>query len=100
MGRPAKSLEAHIREGTFRARREPHEALLAGPAVRWALFADLQRQYLQARSEPERRAVALAVERHIAAAQTQLRERIDAEHDVAAQLLLPGKAGMAQLLGF
>ena len=50
MARPAKTLLAHAREGTFRARR--HHPLLAGPDVPFAGFALLQAHYRRATSEP------------------------------------------------
>ena len=41
MGRPSKSLAEHVVEGTFRARREAHRALLAGCSGtdEWAMNA-------------------------------------------------------------
>lgn len=60
MARPAKTLEQHLRDGTFRARR--HHKLLSGPLVSAKALTKLQRDYEEATSEPERRAVALAFE--------------------------------------
>ena len=39
MSRPAKSLEQHVREQTFRARRETHRILLTGEPLQWHAFA-------------------------------------------------------------
>ena len=54
MARPAKSLDAHVREGTFRARRDTHRQLLTGPPLQWPALASLLARYQQTRSEPER----------------------------------------------
>ena len=45
MGRPAKSLRAHVQAGTFRARRDTHRALLLGAPLQWPVLASLQRRY-------------------------------------------------------
>ena len=60
MGRPARPLVEHLRQGTFRARR--HHRLLGGHDVPWPAFALMQARYRAATSEPERRAVALECE--------------------------------------
>src|SRR5436309_690967 len=113
MGRPRKSLEALVREGTFRARRDTHRQLLGGPALAWPAFATVQDRYRQAGSEPERRAVALEFERIVAAAQAELVRRTQAVQKngaaasatatggLEAALARLGKAGSTkQLLGF
>jgi phage terminase large subunit-like protein len=75
MARPAKSLDAHVREGTFRARRDTHRQLLTGPPLQWPALASLQARYQQTRSEPERRAIALEVEQFVRHAQAELARR-------------------------
>jgi phage terminase large subunit-like protein len=60
VARPPKSLAAHLREGTFRARR--HRELLNGPAVADKALQRLQRDYQAASSDRERRAIALDFE--------------------------------------
>jgi phage terminase large subunit-like protein len=75
MGRPAKSLAAHVKDGSFRARRETHRALLPGPDLPWPAFASLQHAFRQASRERERRAIALEFERLVAQAQAELRRR-------------------------
>jgi phage terminase large subunit-like protein len=105
MGRPAKTLQQHVREGTFRARRARHMALLAGPPLPWPVFASLQAQFAQTRSEPERRAVALEFERLVSAAHAEtLRRNSGADNGAAAlhaQLSELGKPGsVAQLKRF
>jgi phage terminase large subunit-like protein len=74
-GRPAKTLLAHVQEGSFRARRDTHRRLLLGPPLKWPLFASLQVRYAQATSQPERRAVALEFELLVRAAQQEVRRR-------------------------
>jgi phage terminase large subunit-like protein len=111
MARPAKSLDAHVREGTFRARRDSHQRLLGGPFVQWPTLASLQARYQQTRSEPERRAIALEVEQFVKAAQAELARRaaaagIDGQASplvaqLGAELAELGKPGsVAQLLEF
>ena len=105
MARPTKTLRAHVVAGTFRARRVTHRDLLCGALLPWPAFANLQARYLAATSEPERRAVALQVERLVVAAQREARRRDnpDAEgsNALAAELLTLGKPGSAaQLLKF
>ena len=46
-GRPTKPLRAHVTEGTFRARRISHRALLIGSPLPWPAFASLQARYQQ-----------------------------------------------------
>lgn len=67
MARPARSLEQHIRQGSFRSRR--HHRLLAGKPLpaEWPLFASLQAQYQAATSDPERAAIGLQFEQTLAA---------------------------------
>ncbi len=57
MGRPAKTLEQHIRDGSFRAR--VHHSLLSGPLLAEKALEKLQGEYKTARSERERGAIAL-----------------------------------------
>ena len=57
MARPPKTLERHLREGTFRARR--HHQLLNGPVVAEERLRRLQSDYKAAATERERRAIAL-----------------------------------------
>jgi phage terminase large subunit-like protein len=71
-GRPTKALVAHVREGTFRARRDTHRLLLAGPELPWTGFALLQKRFCAATSEPERRAIALEFEQAVRVAHEQL----------------------------
>jgi phage terminase large subunit-like protein len=104
-GRPVKTLRAHVTEGTFRARRDTHRALLGGPPLTWRAFASLQARYLAASSEPERRDVALKFEQLVAAAQREARKRdrngLDEPSALAAELLTLGKPGsVGQLLKF
>src|SRR4051794_15378153 len=106
-GRPAKSLRAHVQDGTFRARRHPHRALLLGPGLQWPAFASLQTRYAQASSEPERRALALEFQQLVQAAQRELHRLSSAGGQgelaarIAADLTKLGKPGStAQLLGF
>jgi excisionase family DNA binding protein len=73
MPRLAKPLDQLVREGGFRARR--HNALLAGPELRWPAFATLQRKYLGCSSSDERYAVALEFERGVRGVQKQAQER-------------------------
>jgi hypothetical protein len=101
-GRPAKSLAAHLRDGTFRARRESHRALLLGPELPWQGFAVFQGRYRSATSEPERRAVALEFERAVQLVQEQARrERAGGGRSLGEELAMLGKAGTpAQLVKF
>lgn len=59
----AKSLDAHVRDGTFRSRRHRH--LLEGPVVPWPELAVLQARYAATRHELERRAIGVEFERAI-----------------------------------
>src|SRR5207248_7057378 len=89
-------------EGTFRGRRDRHRALLLGPQLEWPVLASLQRRYLQATSEPDRRALALAFERIVADAQTEAKRRSSTGGELlAGELAGLGKPGsVAQLLRF
>lgn len=108
-GRPTKSLEAHVRDGSFRARRQGNRRLLLGPPLRWPRLAELQAEYARAGSEPERRAAALAFERLISSAHEEARRRSGAPSNLAAEdaaalaaeLAALGRPGSAaQLLRF
>lgn len=71
--------------------------------MQWPLFADLQARYRAAGSEPERRALALEVERHVGAAQEEAKRRLGAgtSPGLEARLAELGKAGSAaQLFSF
>src|SRR5436190_2218256 len=71
LGRPRKTLEQRVCEGYFLARQ--HERLLAcSPPLPWPRLALLQRSYRNARSEPERRAIALNFERLLNQAHAKL----------------------------
>jgi hypothetical protein len=59
----AKTLDAHVRDGTFRARR--HRELLAGPVVEWSTLALLQSRYVATGHELERRAIGVEFERAV-----------------------------------
>jgi phage terminase large subunit-like protein len=102
-GRPAKTLPEHVRDGTFRARREAHRSLLAAAALPWPGFAVLQERFRRASSEPERRAVALEFERAVRLVQARVeRERPDGGRSaLTAELAELGKpSSAAQLLRF
>jgi phage terminase large subunit-like protein len=102
-GRPPKSLDQHLRDGSFRARRAEHHALLAGPELPYPAFALLQARYRRATSEPERRAVALEFQHAVRLVHEQA-EREQAEgggrslEQELAKLGRPGSA--ARLLRF
>jgi excisionase family DNA binding protein len=72
VGRPAKSLEALVRAGTFRARR--HQELLNGDELTWPAFAALQQKYRECGSAEERTTVALQFERAVRSAQRKVAE--------------------------
>jgi phage terminase large subunit-like protein len=102
-GRPAKTLVQHVREGTFRGRREPHRSLLLAAPLPWPGFAVLQERFRRASSEPERRAVALEFEQAVRLVQARAeRERPDGGGAaLAAELATLGKpASVARLLRF
>src|SRR4051794_35880774 len=98
MGRPAKSLASHVRDCTFRARRNAH--LLAGPVVPWPQLAEIQCRYVGTEHPLEQRAIAWEFELAVsdlaededeaaarAAVEAELHELLDAEPaevDVAA----------------
>jgi phage terminase large subunit-like protein len=103
MSRPPKSLAQLLRDGSFRARRDSHRALLLGPDLPYPAFALLQARYRRATSEPERRAIALEFERavrlvHEQAEQEQAEGRGRSLEGELAELGRPGSA--AQLLRF
>ena len=102
MGRPAHTLEQHIRSNGFRSPRHRH--LLAGPGLGWPLFAGIQARYRAAGSEPERRAIGLEFQQAL----TQIHEAAAAEADgqpagqsLDQELAALGNPGSSkQLLGF
>jgi hypothetical protein len=102
MGRPARPLVDHIRQGTFRARR--HHKLLGGPDVPWPGFVRLQACYRSACSDPERRAIAVDCERavNLARANADSQAAGSGGHPTLnGELLTLGKPGsLKQLLGF
>jgi phage terminase large subunit-like protein len=71
MARPSRSLEQHVRQGSFRCRR--HHRLLASQPLpaEWRLFAGLQARYRAATSDPERAAVGLEFEHAVNQAHAQ-----------------------------
>jgi hypothetical protein len=74
-----KSLDQHVRDGTFRARR--HRELLAGPVVEWPALALLQASYVATQHELERRVIAVKFERAVRrlGASEDERDRLAAE---------------------
>src|SRR6266699_2734886 len=103
MARPPRSLEQHVRQGSFRARR--HRRLLAVQPLpaEWPLFASLQARYQTATSDPERAALALQFAQAVASAHAQA-QALDgglAGPGLDEQLNSLGKSGsLAQLLAF
>src|SRR3954467_13937731 len=87
-GRPRQRLRAARQDGTLRARRHPHRALLLGPGLQWPAFASLQTRYAQATSEPERRQLALQFQQLVGAAQRELQRRSSAggQGELAARI--------------
>jgi phage terminase large subunit-like protein len=63
VGRPSKSLEDLLRDGTFRSRR--HHELLGGDDVRWKSIAKLQARYRDSDHELEKRRIGVLVENEI-----------------------------------
>src|SRR5438128_8721363 len=103
MARPARSLEQHVLQGSFRGRR--HQRLLASDPLPhdWPLFAALQARYQTASSDPERAAFALQFEQTVSAAhaQAKARDRGLAGPSLHEQLNALGKPGsLAHLLAF
>ena len=103
MARPARSLEQHVLQASFRGRR--HHQLLAREPLppEWRLFAALQARYQAASSEPERRAVALQFEQAVTAAHNQAKARDGglAGPGLEEQLSALGKPGsLPHLLAF
>ncbi|MHB8695287.1 MAG: terminase TerL endonuclease subunit [Solirubrobacteraceae bacterium] len=102
-GRPPKTLAQLVRDGSFRARRDTHRLLLAGPALSWQGFALLQQRFVTVRSEAERREVAREFEQAVKLvhAQTAAAQAQGAGRSLADELALLGKPGSAkQLLEF
>jgi hypothetical protein len=58
VARPTKTLQEHLRDGSFRADR--HASLLLGPFVDDAELASLQTTYRAAATREEQRLVAIA----------------------------------------
>ncbi|MFL5915000.1 MAG: terminase large subunit domain-containing protein [Gaiellaceae bacterium] len=75
MARPSRSLEQHIRQGSFRGRRHRRLLALQSLPAEWPLFAGLQARYQAATSAPERAAIALQFEQHVTAAHAQAEAR-------------------------
>lgn len=103
MARPARTLEQHIRQGSFRARR--HHQLLAGQALpaEWRVFAGLQARYRSATSDPERAAIGLQFEHAVVDvhAQAEARQGALSGPTLDQQLNALGKPGsLTQLLEF
>src|SRR5437660_12112300 len=103
MARPARALEQHVRQGSFRARR--HQRLLALDPLPddWPLFASLQARYQGASSDPERAALALQFEQTVSAAHAQAKalDRGLAGPSLHEQVNALGKPGSrAHLLAF
>jgi phage terminase large subunit-like protein len=102
-GRPAKSLAQLVRDGSFRARREQHRALLLGPDLPYPGFALLQERFRRATSEPERRALALEFERAVKLvhAQAEVEQAQGRGRSLEAELAELGKPGsLKRLLRF
>src|SRR5438477_91616 len=103
MARPARSLEQHVLQASFRGRRH-HQLLDREPLPpEWRLFAALQARYQAASSEPERRAVALQFEQAVTAAHNQAKARDGglAGPGLEEQLSALGKPGsLPHLLAF
>ena len=102
-GRPPKTLAAHVRENSFRARR--HWSLLSGPELPWSAFAVMQARYRQANTHPARRALAVEFENAVKAAHASADAGKGASSRGGAslqeQLDALGKAGsVKQRLGF
>jgi phage terminase large subunit-like protein len=93
-GRPPLTLQALVRTGGFRARRESHRALLLGPPLPWRRFSEQQGRFAAATSEPERRACALEFQRLVQAGQREYARR-SAGSD-PAQLLAAELAGLGK----
>lgn len=103
MARPAKTLLQFVLDGTFLARRANHRDLLAGPELEYPWAVMLQRQYRAARSEPERRAVALEFERSVHAIHEQalVAQATGTGPSLEAELATLGRPGSSkQLLAF
>jgi terminase large subunit-like protein len=103
MARPARSLEQHVRQGSFRSRR--HHPLLAGEPLpsEWRLLAGLQTRYEAATSEPERAAIGLQFEQAVTHVHAKAKARDDGltGPGLDEQLTTLGKRGsLAHLLAF
>jgi phage terminase large subunit-like protein len=101
MGRPAKTLAAHVLEGTFRSRR--HHRLLAGAELPWSGLAVIQARFRAATSEAERRAISVQFQQAV----TLVHEQTSAAEAGAADCsfddglaLLGGSGTTKQLLAF
>jgi phage terminase large subunit-like protein len=97
-GRPAKSLVDHVRDGTFRARRDAHRDLLVEDdevkRLPWRELRALARRYRHAKREETRRKIAVEFER--AAQATSAEEESSAPADLNAVLAGLGKRGSAE----
>jgi phage terminase large subunit-like protein len=102
MARPAKPLAQLVREGNYRARRDTHRLLLAGPDLPWPGFALLQQRFRTATSEPERRAIALEFQRAVNLVQQQAAAAEEGPSErLQAELCRLGRPGSSkQLLEF
>src|SRR5207249_7109454 len=102
-GRPPKSLAQLVRNGSFRARRAQHRALLAGPDLPYPGFALLQTRFRQATSEPERRALALEFEQavRLVHAEAEIEQAEGRGRSLEAELAELGRAGsLVRLMRF
>jgi phage terminase large subunit-like protein len=102
-GRPPKSLAQLVRDGSFRARRAQHRALLGGPDLPYPGFAILQARFRRATSEPERRALALEFERavRLVHAQAEVEQAEGRGRSLEAELAELGRPGsLTRLLRF
>jgi len=100
MGRPVKSLEQLVRDGTFLARK--HASRIDGPDLsHWPAFAAIQARYLAATSDAERAKVALAFEHAVRNAHAELAAHSGPAGQLEAELAQLGNPGsVEQLLAF
>jgi excisionase family DNA binding protein len=97
MGRPAKPLQQHVRDATFRARQHGH--LLAGSELeQWPALAELQRQYGKLSGEGDRYAIGLEFERLVSRAHAGAASAAKCDAELRAQVPATphrGSAGQA-----